>query len=338
MRALTAQLQDRTDLSPADVERSVAALLSPGVPDSDKAAFLRALREKGESAAEIAAFAREMLARALDPEIIAPDGPIIDVCGTGGDQLEVFNVSTATMFILAAAGAVVVKHGNRAITSKCGGADVLEELGVNITLNPEALRRCVTELGVGFLFAPAYHPAFKAIVPVRKALAAEGIPTIFNILGPLLNPARPSYQLVGVYDAALLPKYGEALAALGRARAWAVHGSGMDELSLTGPSQVREVIGGVIRQAEVDPETLGLKLCTLPELRGGDRTTNARILTEILAGSERGPKRDLVLLNAAAGFVIIHLAADLAAGLELAREQIANGAALAKLRAMAAFR
>ena len=338
MRSLTRQLQDRTDLAPADVERSVAALLSPEVPDAEKAAFLRALREKGETAAEIAAFARSMLARAVDPEIIAPDGPIIDVCGTGGDQLEVFNVSTATMFILAAAGAVVVKHGNRAITSKCGGADVLEELGVNIAPAPEVVRRCVTEHGVGFLFAPAYHPAFKVIVPVRKALAAEGIPTIFNVLGPLLNPARPSYQLVGVYHPALLPKYGEALAELGRARAWAVHGSGMDELSLTGPSEVREVIGGVIREAQVDPETLGLKLCTLAELRGGDRPTNARILTGILDGSERGPKRDLVLLNAAAGFVITHLADDLTAGLELARDQIGNGAALAKLRAMVAFR
>lgn len=338
MHSLTRQLHDRIDLSPADVERSVAALVSPEVPDADKAAFLRALRAKGESAAEIAAFARSMLSRAVDPEIIAPDGPIIDVCGTGGDQLDVFNVSTATMFLLAAAGAVVVKHGNRAITSKCGGADVLEELGVNIALPPDALRRCVAEHGLGFLFAPAYHPAFKTIVPVRKALAAEGIPTIFNVLGPLLNPARPSYQLVGVYHSGLLPKYGEALAALGRARAWAVHGSGMDELSLTGPTEVHEVIGGVIREAQIDPETLGLKLCTLGELRGGDRPTNARILTEILDGSERGPKRDLVLLNAAAGFVITHLAEDLAAGLELAREQIANGAALAKLRAMAAVR
>lgn len=338
MRSLTLQLQDGTDLSPADVERSVAALVSAEVTDPEKAAFLRALYQKGETAAEIAAFARSLLARAVDPEITAPDGRIIDVCGTGGDQLDVFNVSTATMFVLAAAGAVVVKHGNRAITSKCGGADVLEELGVNISLRPEALRRCVAEHGVGFLFAPAYHPAFKMIVPVRKSLAAEGIPTVFNVLGPLLNPARPSYQLVGVYHPALLPKYGEALAVLGRARAWAVHGSGMDELSLTGPTDVREVAGGVIRERQVDPERLGLKLCTIAELRGGDRATNARILTEILAGSEKGPKRDLVLLNAAAGFVITRLVDDLRSGLELGHELIRSGAALAKLRAMAAFR
>jgi anthranilate phosphoribosyltransferase len=231
-----------------------------------------------------------------------------------------------------------VKHGNRAITSKCGGADVLEELGISIALSPDALRRCVAEHGLGFIFAPAYHPAFKAIMPVRKALAAEGVPTVFNLLGPLLNPARPPYQLVGIFSALLLPKYAEALATLGRARAWAVHGSGMDELSLSGPTEVREVTGGLVNELRIEPETLGLKLCALQELHGGDRAANAAILTGVLEGTDCGPRRDIVLLNAAAGFVITRLAPDLHAGLALAREQIDSGRALGKLRALQTFR
>src|SRR6185369_9934108 len=178
---------------------------------------------------------------------------------------------------LAAGGACVVKHGNRAITSRCGGADVLEELGVKIDLAPEQLRACVEKHGVGFVFAPAYHPAFKVIGPVRRSLAAQGIPTIFNLLGPLLNPARPPYQLVGVFSPVLLPKYAEALAVLGRAHAWAVHGSGMDELSLLGPSAVREVKDGVVRESTIDAAALGLPPCSIQELRGGDRRENAAI-------------------------------------------------------------
>jgi anthranilate phosphoribosyltransferase len=188
--------------------------------------------------------------------------------------------------------------------------------------------------GLGFIFAPAYHPAFKAIVPVRKALAAQGIPTIFNLLGPLLNPARPAHQLVGIFSPVLLPKYAEALAALDRARAWAVHGSGMDELSLAGPTEVRDVTAGVIREFEVNVAELGLARCEIAELRGGDRAENARILLAILDGTERGPKRDLVLLNSAAGFVVAGLTANLDAGLERARECISSGRALSKLRAL----
>jgi len=250
--------------------------------------------------------------------------------------LDLFNVSTACMFVLAAGGACVVKHGNRAITSKCGGADVLEELGVRIDLPPADLQRCVEAHGLGFIFAPAYHPAFKAIVPVRKALAARGIPTIFNLLGPLLNPARPAHQLVGIFSPLLLPKYAEALAALDRARAWAVHGSGMDELSLAGPTEVRDVTAGVIRELTVNPAELGLARCDLAELRGGDCAENARILLAILDGTECGPQRDLVLLNSAAGFVVAGLAKDLGAGLERARECISSGRALGKLRALQA--
>ncbi len=336
MQTLTAQLMASHDLTADEVEHAVAQLVSPETADAEKAAFLRALREKGETATEIAAFARALLGRAVDPGIVAANapGPLLDVCGTGGDKLDLFNISTTAMFVLAAGGACVVKHGNRAITSKCGGADVLEELGIRIDQPPDALRRTVETHGLGFLFAPAYHPAFKAIVPVRKALAAEGIPTIFNLLGPLLNPVRPPYQLVGIFSPVLLPKYGEALAVLGRAHAWAVHGSGMDELSLTGPSEVREVVNGVVREFTVNPRDLDLPACELDALRGGDRAANAAILAAILDGSERGPRRDIVLLNAAAGFVITRLAGDLASGLELAREQISSGRALARLKAL----
>jgi anthranilate phosphoribosyltransferase len=339
MRELIGQLQNGRDLDAAQVEHAVAALTSGDIEDALKAEFLQALRAKGETANEIAAFVQALLARAVDPGLDPArlSGPMIDVCGTGGDKLELFNVSTAVMFVLAAGGACVVKHGNRAITSKCGGADVLEELGVKIDLAPADLRRCVETHGLGFIFAPAYHPAFKAIAPVRKILAAQGIPTIFNLLGPLLNPARPPYQLVGVFSPVLLPKYAEALAVLGRAHAWAVHGRGMDELSLAGPSAVCEVVDGIIRERTVDPAALGLASSSIEELRGGGRAENAAILVAILDGTDHGPKRDLVLLNAAAGFVITRLAPDLAAGLALARAQIASGSALAKLRALQSF-
>lgn len=338
MLSLTSLLSAGHDLDLAQIEHAVSQLIDPGVPEADKTTFLTALRTKGESAHEIAGFARSMLARAVDPGIAPANvpGPLLDVCGTGGDQLELFNISTAAMFVLAAGGVCVVKHGNRAITSKCGGADVLEELGVKIDLSPERLRATVERHGLGFLFAPVYHPAFKAIAPVRKALAAEGITTVFNLLGPLLNPVRPAYQLVGIYSPVLLPKYANALSDLGRARAWAVHGSGMDELSLCGPSEILEISDGQVSETRFDPREVGLSFCAIEELRGADRVENARILAAIIEGEERGPRRDIVLLNAAAGFVIAGVAPDMAAGLDLAREQIASGRARAKLDALRA--
>lgn len=336
MTTLTEQLRAGQDLAADQVEHAVAQLTDAAVTEETKAAFLVALREKSESAAEIAAFARSLLARAVSPDLDAASvsGPMLDVCGTGGDKLDLFNISTAAMFILAAGGVCVVKHGNRAITSKCGGADVLEELGVKIDLPPERLRACVEQHGLGFLFAPLYHPAFKTIAPVRRALAERGIPTVFNLLGPLLNPVQPAYQLVGIFAPVLLPKYAAVLALLGRARAWAVHGSGMDELSLCGPSEICEVSAGLCTESRLDPRDLGLSFCQMEELRGGDRAMNARILLAILEGEERGPRRDIVLLNAAAGFVITGRAPDLASGLALGREQIASGRARAKLEVL----
>jgi anthranilate phosphoribosyltransferase len=339
MHDLIAQLQRGENLSAPQITRAVASLIAPTVDEQLKADFLKALREKGETAAEIAGFADALLAHAVDPRIDAGrlPGPLLDVCGTGGDRMQLFNVSTTSMFILAAGGAVVVKHGNRAITSQCGGADVLEELGVRIDLAPAELVRCVERCGIGFVFAPSYHPAFKAIAPVRRQLAAQGIPTVFNMLGPLLNPARPPYQLIGIFSRPLLERYADALGTLGRHRAWVVHGDGSDELTITATSDVREVTKEGIRSFTIDPAALGLERCPVEELRGGDRGENAALLVNILNGSQRGPKRDIVLLNAAAGFVVAELAPDLDAGLALAREQIDHGSALRRLQTLQSF-
>ena len=340
MRDLIEQLELGHDLTPEGIGHAVDALIDPGADQAAKAGFLRALRSKGETAEEMAGFAEALLGHAVDPQLSPAElhGPLLDVCGTGGDRMELFNVSTTSMFVLAAGGAVVVKHGNRAITSKCGGADVLEALGVDIELPPVDLSRCVRELGLGFLFAPAYHPAFKAIAPVRKQLAAEGTATIFNLLGPLLNPARPARQLVGVFSREALPKYARALQSLCRTRAWAVHGSGLDEVSLTDPSDVVEVHQDSVSEFLLHPADLGLSGATLEDLRGGDRAENAALLVGILDGSVAGPKREMVALNAAAGFVVAGIAPDLRSGYALALEQIDSGRSLSKLRTLQAFR
>jgi anthranilate phosphoribosyltransferase len=339
MRDLLSYLQQRLDLSPPQVQAALDALLEDSVAPEEKALFLRALREKGETASEIAAFADGLLARAVDPCINPAQlaGPMLDVCGTGGDQREFFNISTTSMFVLAAGGVCVVKHGNRAITSQCGGADVLEELGVRIELDPASLRNCVESLGLGFIFAPRYHPAFRAVAPIRKQLAAEGVPSVFNLLGPLLNPARPPYQMVGVFTPRLLPLYRDTLAHLGRIRAWALHGDGTDELSTTGPSQVCEIAPKGPGDFTIHPADLGLPSSLPEQLLGGDRRQNAELLLRILEARETGPRRDVVLLNAAAGFVITGLCPDLHAGLDHARAQIDSGSAAAKLAALQAF-
>ena len=344
MRDLIEHAASGSHLSPSQVEAAVAFLLSPAVEDATKGAFLETLRAKGETAEEMASFVQAFLRRAVDPGI-APEelpGPLLDVCGTGGDRMDFFNVSTTAMFVLAAGGAVVVKHGNRGITSRCGGADVLEELGVRIDLPPAALRETLLRTGIGFLFAPSHHPSFKIIAPVRKALAARGVATIFNLLGPLLNPARPPFQLVGVYARALLPAFAEAFALLRRECAWVVHGStgatggGIDEISTLGPTDVRRVTAAGVDTFLLTPEEFGLSHAVAEDLRGGDRQENAAILTGVLEGSIRGPKRDVVLFNAAAGFVITGLASTVQEGLERSRLQIDNGSAYEKLRQLQA--
>jgi anthranilate phosphoribosyltransferase len=339
MQDLTARLLAGAELSTGETELAVAALLAPDVADAAKADFLRALHAKGETAREIADFVRALLDRAVDPRLdpATLPGPVIDVCGTGGDKMEMFNISTAAMFVTAAAGAVVVKHGNRAITSKCGGADVLEELGVRIDLGPEEFRRCVAATGLGFLFAQHYHPAFKVVAPVRKHLAAEGTTTIFNMLGPLLNPARPPFQLTGVFSPMLVEKLAATLRALGRTKAWVLHGGGADEITPAEKTSVVAAAPAGLRAFEIDPAALGFAPCAFTDLRGGGRVENARTLTGILDGSIRDARRDAVLLNAAAALAVTGLAADIAQGVEMAREKIASGAALAKLKGLRDF-
>ena len=346
MHDLISVLESRRELAPLEVAFAASFLLDEAASLVLKADFLRALALKGETDVEIGAFVEAFLDRAIDPEIdpASLPGPAIDVCGTGGDRLDLFNVSTTSMFVLAAGGAAVVKHGNRSITSQCGGADVLEELGVRIDLPSSVFRHCLEELGCGFLFAPQYHPAFKAIAPVRKSLAAEGVASIFNLLGPLLNPARPAHQLVGVFSAKALPKYAGTLHRLGRTHAWAVHGTtasgaGMDEVSTMGPTHIHPVTASGVGESwtitlDMLAET-GVGSASLEDLRGGDRHENARIVNGVLSGELRGPKRDIVVLNAGCAFVVAGLAQNIAAGTGLAGEMIDSGKALAKLQAMA---
>lgn len=340
MDALIKHLVNREELSQREIEVAAGLLLDPSVADEKKGRLLLALSKKGETPEEIAGFVEAFLEHAVDPMIGAMelDGPTLDVCGTGGDQLNLFNVSTTAMFIAAAAGAVVVKHGNRGITSKSGGADVLEALGIRIDLPPEGFRHCIATAGVGFLFAPNYHPAFKAVAGVRKALAAEGHRSIFNLIGPLLNPARPDCQLVGVSDRSLCPAFAEILQRLGRESAWVVSGMApgnraVDEVSIMGSTLIcKSGSYQDLEDEEINPEDFGMRKARLEDLQGGDAKTNAAILEAILSGKDTGPKRDIVLLNAAAALACAGLADHMGDAIETARETITSGAALERLR------
>ena len=339
MDALIKHVEEGRELNLREIYAAADMLLSEDVSDEKKASFLRGLTAKGETATEIAGFVEAFLEKAVDPGIsqMEFDGPTIDVCGTGGDKLNLFNVSTTSMFVIAAGGATVVKHGNRGITSKSGGADVLEALGIKIDVSPDVFRRCIEAAGVGFLFAPMYHPAFKAVVGVRKMLAQEGTRTIFNLIGPLLNPSRPECQLVGVCDPDMDSVFADILQRLGRDSAWVVHGSTadggpVDEVSLLGPTRIcKSGRYQSLVDEEVKPEDFGMSPCDVQDLVGGDAEENAVILTEILSGKETGPKREMVLLNAGAGLACAGLADTLGEGVQLAAELIDSGQALERL-------
>jgi len=267
---------------------------------------------------------------------------MLDVCGTGGDGIDLFNVSTTVMFVLAAGGAAVVKHGNRAATSRCGSADVLEALGVQIELPPAKLKECAERLGLCFIFARQYHPAYRAIAEMRKRLARENIRTVFNLLGPLLNQTRPPRQLIGVFAPRLTTILADALRRLGRERAWIVHGvtdrgEGMDDISISGVKTFAELANGKVTTGLIDPRWLNIPSAPLDELCGGDAAENAGYVEGILAGKIQGAKRDLTLVNAAGGFVVAGLCNDMAQGLVRAREEIDSGRALEKLRALQQF-
>lgn len=341
MKQLVEKLRNQLDLTSGDIDLAVAQLLSDEVDDELKAEFLVALHKKGETAEEIVAFVHPLLKRATDPMIDPAQlpGPMIDICGTGGDGLSFFNVSTAAMFVLAAGGAVVAKHGNRRVTSSCGSADVLDQLGVLIDLSPEQLRESLKRHGLGFIFARKYHPAFRALAAMREHLAQQQVRTVFNLLGPLLNPARPTRQLIGVFDPRLTAIFGEVLRQMGRERAWIVHGLGdggvgMDDISISGATTIADLNKGQVDSAVLDVSWLGVPRASIAELEGGDARQNAETIEGILSGKIRGAKRDMTTVNAAGGFVVAGLAKDLKEGIDLAREEIDSGRALEKLRAV----
>jgi anthranilate phosphoribosyltransferase len=304
------------------------------------AAFITALRIKGESVAEITGAARVMRDKAtpirpFSAEELAAGQVLIDTCGTGGDSSGTFNVSTTTAFVVAGAGLPVAKHGNRSITSSCGSADVLEALGVNLQLPPEAIARAIREVGIGFMFAPALHGAMKYAIGPRREI---GIRTIFNILGPLTNPAEANVQVMGVYNPALVEPLAQVLGKLGSRRAMVVCGEGnVDEITVTGPTRVAEYRDGQVASYTIAPEDFGLPRATLADIRGGSTAAEAAAqLRAILAGAE-GARLDMVLLNSAAVLVAAERCPDLAAGIDLAREVVQSGAGLARLEALVAF-
>ena len=290
-------------------------------------AFLTALHLKGESDAEIAGMAEVMRQKATPVYV---DGPVADTCGTGGDGAHTFNISTAAAFVAAGAGLTVAKHGNRAMSSLCGSADVLEGLGVKIELDAEGVARCLREAGIGFMYAPKFHPAMRFAGPVRREI---GIRTVFNILGPLTNPAHARHQVLGVASEPLAEKLAYALSRLGLVHALVVHGDGgVDELTLSGPNLIFDVRAGQTPTRQTcSAVELGLQPAPQTALRGGDVATNVVIVRGVLDGSDRGPRRDVVLLNAAAALVAGDRAADLSAGLGLARTSIDDGHALERL-------
>jgi anthranilate phosphoribosyltransferase len=300
---------------------------------SQLGAFLTALRLRGETADEVTGLARVMREHAVHVPL-RHDLRAVDTCGTGGDAAGTFNVSTAAGLLVAAHGQPVAKHGNRAATSQCGSADVLEALGVKLDLGPEQVARCVEEVGFGFMFAPAYHPAMRHVGPTRREI---GIRTVFNILGPLTNPAGARYQTLGVADAKLLPLMGAALSRLGCERALVVYGEdGVDEISLSAPTRVCEVAEGELRDYTITPESLGLPERSRDAVRGGDPQQNAALLRAILGGKQDGAPADMVAANAGAALYITGHATSLKDGAQLARETLRSGKALATLEALAA--
>ncbi len=286
------------------------------------AAFLAAMRMKRATSSEIAGLAQSLRDHAVP--VRAGIDNLIDTCGTGGATVKTFNISTGAAIVAAGAGAYVAKHGNRGITSRCGSADVLEELGVNIDPGPDIVAECIREAHIGFMFAPKFHPAMRFVQPIRKSLDFR---TAFNILGPLANPAGVAAQVMGVAEEALMDRICETLRMLGAKRAMVVHGQGMDEISTLGITQVRWLKDGDITQTEINPAELGFARPSIDELKTGDAIENAAVIRDILAGKETGPRRDIVILNAAAAVIVAALADDFPSAIELAQNAIANAAA-----------
>jgi anthranilate phosphoribosyltransferase len=332
IREAIAHLIEGRDLTEIESEAVMEQIMTGQATTAQIGGFLIALRLKGETVEEVTGFARTMRRNATP--VRSRHNLLVDTCGTGGDGCGTFNISTVAAFVVAGAGLAVSKHGNRSVSSKCGSADVLKALGVCLDLSPEQVGACIDKVGIGFLYAPALHPAMKHAVGPRREM---GVRTVFNILGPLTNPAGAQVQVLGVYDGALTEVMARVLNALGSQAAFVVHGAdGLDELSTTGPNQVTQLQNGQVRTVTLDPLELGLPRATLADLEGGDAQENAAIARAVLDG-ERGPRRDVVLLNAAAGLVAGGVASDLSEGLSLGAQSIDSGAARAKLKALVAF-
>ena len=337
----------RQSLSREEAHAVMSEVLSGQCSDAQIAALLVALHMKGETVEEIVGFAEAIRAAATPLELHATSvldasgterdalvDSLIDTCGTGGDASGTFNISTATAFVVAGAGVRVAKHGNRSMTSKCGSADVMEALGVKISLPVSQIAACLEQVGIAFLFAPSMHSAMKHVQSARRELRLR---TVFNLLGPLTNPARATCQVVGVYSAELVDKLAEALSMLGLRRALVVHGNdGLDEITITGPTRVAELREGQDHSYEVTPEEFGLPRATLDDISGGDAACNAALIRDVLAG-EKSARRDVTLLNAAAALVAAERADHLRDAIPVAAKAIDSGAALAKLQALAAF-
>ncbi|HYY64263.1 MAG TPA: anthranilate phosphoribosyltransferase [Gaiellaceae bacterium] len=330
-QALAGLLEGR-NLSREDARAVMGSIMSGEATPAQIAGFLIALRAKGETADEIAGCAEAMREHALPVRPRRDD--LVDTAGTGGDDAKTINISTAAALVAAAAGAGVAKHGNRAVSSASGSADVLEALGFRLELPAERIAQSIDELGFGFLFAPTHHPAMRHAAPVRRELAAR---TVFNVLGPLTNPAGARAQVVGVYAPELVRTIAEVLAQLGASRAFVVHGAGgIDELSPAGPNFVCEVVDGSVRPRNIDPLEFGIERCDPGELRGGSPEENARAIRAVFAG-EDGGRRSAILLNAAGAIAAGGHAEDLREGLELAREAVDSGAAENRLERLIAF-
>ena len=331
MQAALQKLTGGGSLSDAEAREAMEFIATGNASDAQMGAFLAALRVRGEDASEIASFGRVLQQHSVS---IKPcvKGTLVDTCGTGGDGCRTFNISTAAAIVAAGAGVPVVKHGNRSVSSSCGSADVLEALGVKVDLPPDRVCRIVEETGLGFLFAPVFHPAFRHAARARRDL---GFHTVFNMLGPLLNPAGAPSRLMGVYSPSLTGTLAKALSQIGTERAMVVHGCGMDEITTTGHTKVAELSGGVVVEYTISPHEFGIPLSSLEALRGGGPKENAAILQRVLQGAE-GPVHDVVVMNAGAAIYLGREANNLEEGIERARESIFSGAAFARLEALVA--
>lgn len=323
---------NRENLTEQESSAVMKEIMSGEASEAQISCLITALRMKGETIEEITGFARTMREFATkvkaDPSVF-----VVDTCGTGGDVSHTFNISTVTAFIVAGAGIVVAKHGNRSVSSKCGSADLMEALGINLDSSVEIIEKCLNEVGMAFLFAPKLHPAMKYAIGPRKQI---GIRTVFNILGPLTNPAGASAQVLGVYSPDLVGPMANVLKNLGTKHSFVVHGSGIDEVSLTGETKIAEIVNGAVKACTISPEQFGMKKCAADELKGGDAGQNLKILTDILKG-EKGPKRDIAVLNAAVAIVAGGKAGDIGKGIKLAEESIDSKKASGKLEQLKKF-